>query len=201
MASKHLVVLNFFHDSIEESDALIKALGDVQERVIRSKLADQKNEDRHTEWMRTRNEPALRSGRGDSGYQVFGSNGLNGVTLVMFLRNLLMDGMKIVQTLRERKPKRKNGKIVPNQFKYVVEIHFACDEEPIPNDARTTTGLMVYCETMSFNICHVWDNGGRINVILTGGTSSIKSAGIALVWMDDTVDYRAIREGQIAARL
>jgi hypothetical protein len=177
--AKSEIVVKFFAGSIEQSDAMLKAIGGVQERTIRSQQNDQRVEQRHAEQMKTIQLTPVREGRADTGDQVFGKYGLQNASLDSFVSDLTVAGMHVVQTKRERKPMRdrQTGEILSGKFRYVVEVYFSNrdDAAPIENANETARHLDAFCKGKLVQICHVWSNGGgHFTVNCTGGLQPTK---------------------------
>lgn len=165
------VTVKFFHNSIEQSNALCATLG-ITEKSIRSRREDMVIEKRHEEMMRSQNKEEVRPGVADSGDQVFGKDGLRNAMVSSLIVDMLQKGFRIVDAKRVRKPKKVNGQYVPGKFAYITEIYFTSVEQDSPaieQSEQFITTMLQRLEGSVWQFCHVWDNGGTFTVNCAGG--------------------------------
>ncbi len=165
-----MVQVNIHWKSGEEAKALLDMLGVTTDMEQRSIEADQRVDEARKLQANKQGMPQARPGRGDTGTQVFGKNGLTNVDVSTLIPALTAAGLKASVATHISQPQRERatGKVIPGKTKHVVRIVFEAGD-----DATEVDGLALRLEAflrgMGAQFLHVWQNDFSDTVNLVGG--------------------------------
>lgn len=178
MAKQSTVLLNI-HATTYEGMArqMIGALG-LRKKEPLTKTAAELVEEKRKGEMQDKRISQTRQGRGDTGNQVFGKDGLANVEIKTMVDDLIKEGYVLVAAFYQKVPirDRKNGAFITKEMrdseykhKFVMRFIFSSEprEEPLPDKALNR--LRSFLANKSFRYCHVWQNDYSDTINLAGG--------------------------------
>lgn len=118
----------------------------------------------------------VRAGRGDTGFQVFGPEGLHNAELSELVVRLLALGYKPVYAGYRQTPVRdkSDGELITRptgkgEFKYVVRVVFSREADADPIGDGFSEKLVAFLKGKVFRHAHVWENDHSHTVNTAGG--------------------------------